>query len=245
MIKIDNLSLSFGEKVLFVSAQAEIPDNKLTVVLGSNGTGKTTLFKIISGNLKAESGKVSHDFKKIFFLPQNIKYPDGLTLFEYVTSFFYATSFKWFLSKEEITETEKILNLLDLTDRKNILIEKLSSGELQKANIAAALLSKADCLLLDEPTSNMDLTNQIKTTEILKKLQNHGITCVMITHDLNSAAAFGGYFIGLNKEHKIISGQKSEFFTEENLKNIFGIDFNINKSNEDIIISVKNTNDIL
>ena len=209
MIKIENLSLSFAEKILFDNIGFEIPNNKLTVVLGANGKGKTTLFKIISGSLKVEKGSVIQDFKKIFFLPQNIRYPNGLTLFEYVTSFFYANSLKWFLSKEETEKTEETLNLLDLSDRKNIAVEKLSSGELQKANIAAALLSKADCLLLDEPTSNMDLSNQIKTMDILKKLEEHNITCIMITHDLNTAAAYGGHFIGIDDKHKIISGGKS------------------------------------
>ncbi|MBQ2644805.1 ABC transporter ATP-binding protein, partial [bacterium] len=183
---------------------------------------------------------IYNDFKKIFLLPQKITYPTGLTLYEYVTSFFYSNSLKWFITEEEKQQTEKVLEILELSDRKNILIDNLSSGELQKANIATALLSKSDCLFLDEPTSNMDLINQIKILEILKKLKNEDITCVMIIHDLNAAAMYGDYFIGINKDKKIISLEKSEFFTEKNLEDIFGIKIKVVKNNDNVTVQFLN-----
>mgnify|MGYP003295534622 CR=1 FL=1 len=185
-------------------------DPAQTYICGENGTGKTTLFKIITGNLKIDGIKITNTFKKVFFLPQRIKYPENLTLLEYVTSYFFGNSLKWYISEEEKQKTEDVLNLLELTDRQNIPLEKLSSGELQKANIAIALLSDADCLLLDEPTSNIDLINQIKVLNILKKLQNNKITCCTIIHDLNLASAYGDYYAGITKNHKIIPN-KTEF----------------------------------
>ena len=240
MIKIENLSLNFENKQLFENTDFVIPDGKFTFFTGANGTGKTTLFKIITGNLKIEGLKIINTFKKVFFLPQRIKYPENLTLSEYVTSYFFGNSLKWYISKEEKQKTEDILNLLELTDRQNIPLEKLSSGELQKANIAIALLSDADCLLLDEPTSNMDLINQIKVLDILKKLKNNKITCTVIIHDLNLASAYGDYFAGITKNHKIVQSEKDEFFTEENLKNLFGIDFKVVKNEKSYNIQINN-----
>ncbi len=240
MIKIENLSLTFGDKQLFKNADFTIPDGKFMFLTGANGTGKTSLFKMITGNINSDGLKISNTFKKVFFLPQRINYPEGLTLFEYVTSYFFGNSFKWYLSKEEKQKTEDILSLLELTDRKNISLEKLSSGELQKANITIALLSDADCLLLDEPTSNMDLINQIKVLDILKKLQNNNVTCVVIIHDLNLASAYGDYFAGITKDFKIVQLEKNEFYTEENLKNLFGFDFKVVKNEKSYSVQIIN-----
>lgn len=240
MIKISNLCLNFDEKIIFDYVNLEIPDNKFSVLIGANGTGKTTLFKMINNFLPVQNGTILNSFKKTFYLPQKINYPENLTLFEYITSYFYSNSFKWYLNQEEKDKTEQVLNTLELSDRKNILIDKLSSGELQKANIAIALLSKSDCLLLDEPTSNMDLINQIKTLDILKKLTQNNVTCVVIMHDINAAAAFGDYFIGIGKNHKIIQGKTTDFLTEENLQKIFGINFKVIKNENKIHIQINN-----
>ena len=138
MIKIENLTLNFDNKKIFQNQSAEIEDGKTTVIAGANGVGKTTLLKIISGAIKVNDAKIINTAKELFFLPQKIRYPEGITLFEYVLSSFYKNSLKWFLNKEEISKTEKILNELELTDRKNVVIDNLSSGELQKTNLSQA-----------------------------------------------------------------------------------------------------------
>ena len=239
MIKIDNLSFSFENKVLFDNVSFEIPDNQLTILAGCNGVGKTSLFKIIMGEFKPVNFDFHNSFNKIFFLPQKIKYPEGLTLFEYVTSFYYSNSFKWYISEQEKTNTLEILELLELMSCKEVLIENLSSGELQKANIAMALISNADLLLLDEPTSNMDLVNQIKVLDILKKLVlNNGISCALILHDLNLAAKYGENFIGINQDKSLIQTDKNQFFNEKILKNIYNINFRVEKDNENYNIQI-------
>ena len=118
---------------------------------------------------------------------------------------------------------------MELSDKKNVLIDNLSSGELQKANIALGIVSDADVILLDEPTANMDLVNGIKVLEFIKKLTQKGISVVVIMHDINLCMSYGDLFLGFTKNHKIISGEKEKFFTAENLKEIFGIDFKVVK----------------
>lgn len=235
MISIKNLTFSFGSKNLYENLNFEMQSGQMTVITGLNGTGKTTLLRIISGEIKIGGVKISSDCKKMFFLPQKVSYPVGITLFEYVLSAFYSNSFKWFTTKSEKQKVLETLELLEISDRKDIYVEKLSSGELQLANLAIAMVSGADCLLLDEPTSNLDLKNQVKISKILKTLTKKGITCVMITHDLNLAFECGDYFVGISK-NAVVQGIKSEFFSSENLNKVFGLNFNVEIENEKIYL---------
>lgn len=241
MIKIENLSLAVdGGLTIFQNAQIEIPKNKFNVLVGLNGVGKTTLLKIIAGVIKPHSGHILNNSKELFYLPQRIKYPKGITLLEYVESSFYKKNWKWFLNSDEKQKITEVLELLELSSKGNTLIENLSSGELQKANIALGLVSNADTLLLDEPTSNMDLINQIKVLDILKKLTQKGITCLVILHDINLSASYGDYFIGLTKSNEVVMKNKEEFFTPEILNKIFGINFKVINSDKDFHIQIFN-----
>lgn len=237
MISVKNLTLNFGDKILYKNFDFVAKSGELTIITGLNGAGKTTLLKIISGEMKVDGVNVDSDCKKIFFLPQKISYPANITLFEYVLSVFYSNSFKWYTTNEEKQKVDEILGKLGIIDRKDISLEKLSSGELQLANLAVAIISGADCLLLDEPTSNLDLKNQVLICSILKNLAKNGMTCVMITHDLSLASEYGDYFVGISS-NTVIQGEKSEFFTKENLKLVFGLNFNVGYENEKIYIKI-------
>ena len=238
MINIKNLSLKVDNLTIFDNADIRIPENKITVLVGSNGTGKTTLLKIISGILKPQKGNIEKKYKELFYLPQRIKYPQGITLFEYIESSFYKQNWKWFITNNEKQKINEVLELLELTEKKNTLVDNLSSGELQKANIALALVAEAEILLLDEPTSNMDLINQIKVLDIVKKLVNNGLTCVIVLHDINLSSSYGDYFVGLAKNNKIIQKNKKEFFTPEILKEVYGINFKVINNDEDFHVQI-------
>lgn len=240
MIKTENLSLKAGNMILFENLNIRVPKNKITVLVGANGVGKTTLLKVIAGIQKTVSGSVKTDSEKLFYLPQRIKYPSGITLREYIESSFFKRTWKWTLSKEEKNKVSEVLSLLELENKEETLTDNLSSGELQKANIALGLVSGADILLLDEPTSNMDLVNQIKILDIIKKLTEKGITCLIVLHDINLSASFGDYFIGLSKSGKIFAEEKNNFFTEEILNEIFGIKFRIINSDEYFHVQIFN-----
>lgn len=240
MININNLSYSVDNIKLFENANIQIPKNKITMLVGPNGVGKTTLLKIIAGIIKPQIGKVSVNNKDLFYLPQRIKYPHGITLQEYIESSFYKQNWKWFLTKEEKDKVNEMLNILELSDKKYTLIDNLSSGELQKANMALGLMSEAHILLLDEPTANMDLINQIKILNMIKKLTQTGITCIIVLHDINLASDYGDYFIGLTRKNEILSGVKKDFISSDILKKIFGINFKVINNEEDIHIQICN-----
>ena len=239
MIKIENLNLNFDETIIFKDANIKIPDNKITMIVGPNGTGKTTLLKVITKEIKSNC-KIENTFKKVFYLPQKLYYPKGITTFDYLSSIFFKNNWKWFLDREDKKRILKVLEKIELSNRRNVKIENLSAGEIQKANIGLGLLSDADLFLLDEPTSNMDLINQIKTLDIIKKLTNSGITSVIIMHDLNLSSSYGDYFIGISPQNKVIQAQQKDFFTTEILNKIYNISFKVVNNEEKFYIQIFN-----
>lgn len=240
MIEIKNLSLEFDNTNFFEDVNIQFPKNKITVIAGPNGAGKTTLLKIMAGITKPKNANISINTSGIFYLPQKINYPSGITLNEYISSIFFKQTWKWCLSKEEKNKIDLVLKELEIYTKKNVLIDNLSSGELQKANIALGLISGAELLLLDEPTSNMDLINQIKILDMIKKLTTKNITSIIILHDLNLSSSYGDYFIGINNKQEFICSTKNEFFTCDVLEKIFNIQFKIINNDESIHVQIFN-----
>lgn len=240
MINVQNLSLKLDDLEIFKDIDFEIKENEINVMVGPNGAGKTTLIKAITGAIKNYKGKISKSTNKIFYLPQKITYPKNVTLWEYLSSIFYSSNWKWLLNKHEKEQIANVLEELELSRKQNLDIEKLSAGELQKANIALALLSGAELLLLDEPTSNMDLINQMKVLETLRHLKKCNITSLIILHDLNLASNYGDYFIGISAGHKLFSYRKNKFFTKETLKKVYNLEFEIINNEKNIFIQTFN-----
>ena len=240
MIEVRNLSFSFDNNKFFDNVSFNLPENKINVIVGPNGAGKTTLLKLLAKAFLPDKGFIGLNNLTTFYLPQRINYISGITLYEYLASIFFRNSWKWFLENSEKEQINNILNCLEIFDKKDILIENLSAGELQKANIGLGLLSGARLFLLDEPTSNMDLINQVKTLNIIKKLTMENVTSLIILHDLNLASCYGDYFIGIDKTRKIFCADKLNFFDEQDLKNIYNMPFKVIKNKEDIHVQILN-----
>ena len=125
-----------------------------------------------------------------------------------------------------------------MLDKKDIKIENLSGGEIQKANIGLGLLSGADLFLLDEPASNMDLINQVKILKMLKNLTSQGVSSVIIMHDVNLAIKYADEFIGVTTAHKLIQKNVKDFFNKETLKQVFDIEFEILEENDNFYVQI-------
>lgn len=236
-IRVENLDFKFcDETPLYQNSFFEIPNGKMTVLLGLNGMGKSTLFKILTGAIKTNA-HIYNDFKNIFYLPQVPFCPKGLSAFDYLSTVFYKNGLKWFLSDEERAKTESALYQAGLSDKKFIDVDKLSGGEFQKLNLALALIAGADLLLLDEPVSSLDIINQ---TQVLDTIKKFSMTSVVILHDLNPACDWGDNFVAIDKNHRIIQYNKEEFFTPEVLKTVYGADFNVVKNDKKYYIQIIN-----
>lgn len=181
-----------------------IPKGSFTGIIGPNGSGKTTFFKGVSGVLPTLLGKVflkEKELKKMSLKDraQNIAIvtqtvdAENISVEDYVLMgrLPYYSRFQFFDSKKDIALAEKYMQLTDIFHKKDKLMTELSGGEQQRAAIARALTQEPELLLLDEPTSHLDITHQVRILDLIQQLnQEMGLTVLMVIHDLNLAAEY-------------------------------------------------------
>jgi iron complex transport system ATP-binding protein len=231
IVSIKDLSFSFGNKKILNEVSVDIPENKLTILLGRNGSGKSTLLRLISGLLHYHSGSIlinGHDLKTlpakqraglIGFLPQKHKAVFPFLVKEVVMTG-RAARIGIIPSKNDHRETEKIMDMTGISYLKNRIYSELSGGEQQLVMITRTLAQQPNLLLLDEPISHLDYNNQISLLRLLKKLVAGGITIVAVIHDPNLAFLFGEHFLLFN-ENQIWDTTSSNPWDHEMISKIF------------------------
>lgn len=176
LLTIKNFSKAITDKVLFQNADFSINDGEKIGIIGVNGTGKSTLLKIISGMMDTDDGEVIKANKaKIKYLPQNPEFPVGITIYDYVISLNKNEHNQWNVEGE----AKNILNILGFTQYEQT-VDTLSGGQRKRVALAATLLSDCDILVLDEPTNHLDSYMSAWLEEYLKKSK---AALVMVTHD--------------------------------------------------------------
>lgn len=219
---IDNLSL-------------DIKEGTITVLVGLNGCGKTTLIKLLAGLLITEVGTISYDDKeiksisikersKIFsYVPQRSYGADDFLVRDYLTyGFVNALKFYETPSKDQLAKVEEIseeLGIEHLLDKK---MGNISGGERQIVTIASCILQNAPVILLDEPTSALDLKNQNMVLSLLKKISIEGRTIILSSHNPNHALFLGSNVALMNNGKIVKSGKSDELINIETLKEIYG-----------------------
>ena len=176
LLTIKNFSKSITDKVLFSNTDFSINDGEKIGVIGVNGTGKSTLLKIIAGMTETDEGEVVKANKvKINYLPQNPEFPEGITIYDYVISKNSQENNHWSIEGE----AKNILNILGF-DNYDQVADTLSGGQRKRVALAATLLSDCDILILDEPTNHLDSYMSAWLEEYLKRSK---AALVMVTHD--------------------------------------------------------------
>ncbi|WP_026562977.1 ABC transporter ATP-binding protein [Bacillus sp. J37] len=234
----NNLKIGYGERLIVKDLSVEIPDKKITTIIGSNGCGKSTLLKAItriiphqSGNVVLDGGDISKEntkilAKKMAILPQTPESASGLTVGELVSygRFPYQKGFGR-LTKKDYEVIDWALEVTGTKDFKFRPVDALSGGQRQRVWIAMALAQETDIIFLDEPTTYLDMAHQLEVLELLQKLnQEQERTIVMVLHDLNQAARFADYIIALKDGQVIKAGDCKEVITHDVLKKVFNID---------------------
>lgn len=237
-IETKNLTISYGNINIVKELNLTIPKGKITTIIGANGCGKSTILKTLARIIKPKSGEIyingknlrsqsSKELAQIMaVLPQSPQAPKGLTVEELISyGRFPHQKGLGKLKKEDKDIVNWSLEKTGILEFKDRTIEALSGGQRQRAWIAMALAQETEILLLDEPTTYLDLAHQLDILKLLEELnRKEGRTIVMVIHELNNAARFADYMIGIKKGEIVCTGTSNEVMTKENLREIFNID---------------------
>ncbi|WP_018591117.1 ABC transporter ATP-binding protein [Terrisporobacter glycolicus] len=238
MLRGENISFSYNKDKAFIeNLNINIPKGKITTILGPNGSGKSTLLSILSTYNKASKGNVYLEDKNLKNLKtkeiarliatvhQHNESPTDLDV-EALVSYGRVPHNKHCKDKNEdekiIDWAIKSTNLEDIKDNK---VMSLSGGQRQRAFIAMALAQKTDVLLLDEPTTYLDIYHQIEILELVKKLnEDHKITIIMVLHDINQAIKYSDNIV-IMKDGKIIEeGNPQKVINENTIKSVYNVE---------------------
>ncbi len=236
MLEVNDLCFSYKNKTVLTDINIGIKNSEIVCLLGSNGAGKTTLLKCINNILKPSSGSVliegrdtntysRKELARIFsYVPQSYNTTFPITVMDMVM---LGRSFniKFRVSEEDKDIVIKILGDMNLIDLAFKDINELSGGERQRVLIAKAIAQESKILLLDEPTSSLDMKNQLDVLNTIEKLSREkDITIIMSIHDLNLALMYGDKFI-MVKDSKIYDiGDMEKVVNVENIKNVYEIE---------------------
>ena len=238
VLEIKGLQTGYDNKTVIHDMTLDIKKGKITSIIGENGCGKSTLLKTIGRILKPSKGELYLDGRNIHktdtaviakllgLLPQSPVIPNGLTVQEIVEyGRFPHKKGRGKLDDNDHRIVKWALAQANLTELKDNLITELSGGQRQRAWIAMVLAQETDVVLLDEPTTYLDMVYQLEVLELVQKLSvEKGITVVMVIHDINLASRFSDELIMLKDGSLIEQGTPYETMTPEVLRNVFNID---------------------
>ena len=235
-LRMDSATIGYDTRVISRELSVAIPDESFTVVVGPNACGKSTLLRGLSRLLRPSTGQVVLDgaditsFKtkevarRIGLLPQAAIAPDGITVADLVARGRYPH--QGFLRQWTEADEQAVLEAMRrtaVTDLARRPVDELSGGQRQRVWVAMALAQHTDVLLLDEPTTFLDIAHQIELMELFADLNQVGHTLVAVLHDLNQAARYGTHLIAMKDGDVVAEGTPSEIVTAELVEEVFGL----------------------
>lgn len=240
-IKISDVHVSFGNHHVLKGASGEIKKGSIVTFLGRNGCGKSTLLKVVTGNLKPENGSIeiegrtlssfsaSEMAQKVAFLPQVHEILRDMTTEELVACGRYPYQHWWTgVSEHDREIIELAMEKTNTIHLKNRIAANLSGGERQRVWIAMALAQEPEILILDEPTTYLDICHQLEVLELIEKLnQDEKLTVVMVLHDINQAIRYSQDILVLEDGIIKYHGNPVEIMTHETIGEIFKVDADI------------------
>lgn len=233
----DNISVGYGDRIVIDSLDLEVHTGVITTVIGPNGCGKSTLLRALGRLLSPRQGQVTLDGKAIGHmktkdvartlgvLPQSPIAPEGLTVADLVARGRHPHQ-SWIRqwSRDDESEVARALQLTGIEDLAERPVDQLSGGQRQRAWISMALAQGTDVLLLDEPTTYLDLAHSIEVLDLVDRMHDEmGRTVVMVLHDLNLAVRYSDRLVVMHEGKIVASGTPSEVISEKMLADVFGL----------------------
>lgn len=255
LLSAEHVIAGYDQKIIVNGIDISIPAHKISVIIGGNGCGKSTLLKTFSRLLKPNEGNIILDGKDIHtypsktlaqtlgLLPQSPIIPEGITVFDLVCRgrFPYRTLLKG-MNKSDFDAASEAMDIMGITELANRNMDELSGGQRQRVWIALALAQQTDILLLDEPTTFLDIAYQIEILDLLTELnRKKGITIVMVLHDINLSARYADYLFAIREGRLIVQGEPETVISPELIKDVFGLECSVIKdpiSNSPLVIPI-------
>jgi iron complex transport system ATP-binding protein len=237
ILEAQSISLSYGSSPVFEELNLSIPEGKITVLIGSNGCGKSTLLRSLSRLLKPSEGAIVLDgndigtmsakavARKLAILPQGPTAPEGLTVMQLVKQGRYPYQ-SWLAqwSAEDEQEVRHALEATRMTELAERAVDSLSGGQRQRAWIAMTLAQRTGVILLDEPTTYLDLTHQIEVLDLLFELnERERRTIVMVLHDINLACRYAHWVVAIKDRRIYAEGAPEEIINCKLMREVFGM----------------------
>ncbi|MDE8564878.1 ABC transporter ATP-binding protein [Anoxybacillus rupiensis] len=238
LFKVEQVVAGYDHKTVIQDVSLVVPSGKISVMIGANGCGKSTLLKTMARLIKPTSGQIILDGKPISqfppkqlarilgLLPQSPVIPEGITVADLVgRGRFPHQSWLSGWTKKDYEAVAEAMEFMNIIEFANHPIDELSGGQRQRVWIAMALAQQPDILLLDEPTTFLDITYQIEILDLLTDLnRKHGTTIVMVLHDINLSARYADHIFALHEGRLVAEGEPSKVLTSTLIKEIFGLD---------------------
>lgn len=235
-LHVESATIGYDKRIISEDLSVAIPDESFTVIVGPNACGKSTLLRGLSRLLKPSAGQVVLDgadinsFKtkevarRVGLLPQTSIAPDGITVADLVARGRYPhQGFMRQWTDADERAVARAMRQTAVTDLSGRLVDELSGGQRQRVWVAMALAQHTDILLLDEPTTFLDISHQIELMDLFTDLHNVGHTLVAVLHDLNHAARYGTHLIAMKDGHVVAEGAPDEVVTAELVEEVFGL----------------------
>ncbi|WP_282847454.1 ABC transporter ATP-binding protein [Microbacterium oxydans] len=231
------LVVAYDGKVVVDGVDLALPEGSFTVILGPNASGKSTVLRTLARVLKPESGDVLFDgralgeygskelARRMGLLPQDAIAPEGMRVADLVLRGRYphhSALQRWTAADD--TATREALAATDTTDLAERYVDQLSGGQRQRVWVALLLAQQTPVMLLDEPTTFLDIAHQYELLDLLRDLNAQGKTVIAVLHDLNQAARYADNLVLMKEGHVVATGAPSELITAERVGDVFGID---------------------
>ena len=231
----EHLQTGYDKKIIIGDMSIEIPDHKISVIIGSNGCGKSTLLKSFARLVPPMKGSILLDGKSygetqpkqlaqmLGPLPQSPLVPEGVRVADLISRgrYPYQSTFKG-MSKEDYAAVDEAMEMMGVTEFADRNVDELSGGQRQRVWIAMALAQQTDILFLDEPTTYLDISYQVEILDLLTELnRKRNTTIVMVLHDLNLSARYADYLFAVKNGSLIAQGTPEEVISEELIREVF------------------------
>ena len=235
------LTVGYGGEPVVHDLTVEIPDGQVTTIVGPNGCGKSTLLRTLGRLLPPTSGHVVLDgapitsrgtrdiATRLALLPQSPIAPEGLLVRDLIGRGRHPHQ-RWFAqwSRQDEEVVDAAMAMTDTSDLRDRPLDQLSGGQRQRAWIAMTLAQDTDLMLLDEPTTYLDLAHQVEVLDLVCRLnRERSRTVVMVLHDLNLAARYSDLVVVMHDGRIVTQGPPTDVFTAEMLSDVFGLEADI------------------